>query len=130
MPAHLVRSFLAVAVVAGLSTACRTPVEPEGTVTAAIVGDSLRIDNGLRGPVFFSAVEGGAAAQVSIIPRIVSTPECPAIPSGSVMTIPLTDIHGFEPGSETVQITWWRPVPGRTVGTFEAGPGHVLHVHR
>ena len=130
MTARVVGSCLAVAVVVGLSTGCRSPVDPDGTVTAAILGSSLRIENATRARIFYAAVEGGLAARITLLPCVGIGPECPSIPPGSVVTIPLAEVHGFESTSEAVHISWWRRLPGPTFSTYRPGTVGYIHLNR
>lgn len=130
MPANLVRSCLAVAVVVGLTTGCRSPVDSEGAVTAAIIGSSLRIENTTRSRIFYAAVEGGLAARITLLPCVGIAPECPSVPPDSVVTIPLSAVYGFDSTSEVVHISWWRRLPGPTVSTYRAGTVQYIHLRR
>lgn len=125
MYAPLVRSLMPVVVVLGLSTACRSPVHPDGTVSASIVGPSLRIENASRVPVYYFAVEPEMVARINWAP-CVEGPNCYAIPAGSATTIPLTSVAGFDSTSEEVLVYWWRRVPGRPLITYR--PGEIYHV--
>lgn len=130
MPAHLDRSCLAVAVAVALSTGCRSPVDASGTVTAAIVGTSLRIENTTSARIFYFAAEGGVAARSTLLPCVEVGPECPSIPPDGVVMIPLTQVHGFEPTSEWVHLSWWRRLPGPTFSTYRASTVAYLHLRR
>ena len=130
MSAHLVRSCLAAAVVVGLSTGCRSPVDAEGTVTAAIIGSSLRIENTTRARIFYAAVEGGLAARITLLPCVGIGPECPTLPPDSAVTSRLAEVYGFESTSEAVHISWWRRLSGPTFSTYRAGTVRYIHLRR
>lgn len=129
MSPPLVRSLMQVIVVLGLSTACRSPVYLDGTVSASIVGPSLRIENTSSVPVYYFAVERRMAALILWAP-CVEGPDCHAIPAKSATTIPLASVPGFDSTTEEVIVYWWRRVPGQPLSAYRPGDIHGVIARR
>ena len=125
MHAHLVRRIALVAVSLCLSTACRSPVDPDGTVAASIVGSSLRIHNGGSSPVYYYPVERETAAAIEWV-QCVEGSHCRVIAAESGITIPLVAVNGFDSTSEEVLVYWWHRVPGPPLITPR--PGQLQNV--
>jgi hypothetical protein len=107
------RSLVAlVTTLAILALGCESAVGPDQGLSASIVGDSLRLENGTPRPTYFFEVEAGLAARINWAP--CSDPRtCQAVAPGSALMIPLTDVFGFEEDSEVVLVYWWYLVPRR-----------------
>lgn len=129
MRAHVFRSLMQAAVLLGLGTGCRSPVDVDGVVVASIVGPSLRIENSSSAPVYFHAFERETAAAVNWLP-CVEGPNCLVIPAESTTTIPLTSIYGFHSTSEEVIVYWWHRMPGPPLITYRPGEIHSVIARR
>ena len=129
MHALVVRSLVQVVVVIGLTTACRSPVSVDGTVTASIVGSTLRIDNSSSVPIYYLPVERETAAAINWSP-CVEGPHCRVIAAASGTTIPLTEVSGFGATSAEVLVYWWRRVPELPLPTYRPGDIQVTVARR
>ena len=110
MHTFLVRRLMAGVLAVGLTAACRSPVEAEGTVTASIEGQAVRIENHTAQRVHYRVVEAGTAARIGWLP-CEQLDACPSIPAKSAVLVPLAEVYGWDDSAELVQVNWWRMVP-------------------
>ena len=119
MGTSVVRSLATVVVVLTLGTACRSPVDANGTVTASITGSSLTIENGTASTIYYIAyVEPpGTAVDWTVCenPRT-----CPSVPPGREVVRPVPRHPGIGEPTDEVIVVWWRLVPGPGFDEFRA----------
>ena len=129
MPTFHVRCLMMAALIIGLAGACRSPVETEGTVTAAFEGPGIKIENGTRHRIYFRAVEGEAVPAVSWVP--CGDPNtCPSIRPGSAVVVPMSFVHGVDEPADVVHVLWWRLVPDPGQGAYRMPELNVTFARR
>src|SRR5687768_17506107 len=105
-----VRRLMAGALALGLAIACRSPVEAEGTVTAAFEGAGIRIENQTQHRIYHHAVEGEAVPAIRWVP--CGDPHtCASVPAGGSVLVPMAEVHGVDEPVAVVHVLWWRLVP-------------------
>ena len=129
MQTVLVRRFMAGALALGVAVACRSPVEPEGTVAATFEGAAIRIANDTRHRIYYHAVEGEAVPAVLWVP--CGDPNtCASVPAGRSVLVPMTEVQGVDEPVEVVHVLWWRLVPDIGRSEYRMPALHVAFARR
>ena len=96
----------AVVAVAFLLAGCESPTEVQGDLLNAVSSDlHLELINRTDDPVYFIVAESGLAARTLYM--ICSDPvACPHVAPGASVSIPYTQIDGYQPGALALVMHW------------------------
>jgi hypothetical protein len=92
--------------------ACANPAGPSGGGLAVrAVPPALELVNRSAAPVYYFAIERGAAAFTDWAP-CTDPSRCAAIATGRTASVPYGEITGYAPGAREAIVYWWHLVPG------------------
>lgn len=127
MRTSIVRLLVAAVVVLALGSACRSPVDVDGTVTVSITGSSLTIDNGTASTIYYTAYVEPPGTVLDW--TVCNDPHtCPSVPPRREVVRPVPRHPGIGEPTDEVIVVWWRLVPGPGFDDYRALQLHWLTV--
>ena len=99
--------------IAAMMTACSATTAPRtDLLEVRRFGFRLILENRTNEPIFYFAVESRTSALIDWMGPCndPTRSECRRVPAGETVSIPYSDISGYEPGATEVKIHHWRLV--------------------
>jgi hypothetical protein len=98
--------------IAAMMTACSATTAPRtALLEVRRFGFRLILENRTNEPIFYFAVESRTSALIDWSPCNDPTrSECRRVPAGETVSIPYSEIYGYEAGATEVDIHHWRLV--------------------
>ena len=98
-----------------LTTACHDPTGTDGQVQARLLPTGIRVTNGTAAVLYYAAFEREIMALIDWIP-CTDPDSCPRIRVNETITIPFSQVTGWELDSREAILYWWHLVPAGTDG--------------
>jgi hypothetical protein len=93
-----------------LASACGSPTRPDGEVSAVATAEGIRAANGTSRPVLYLVFEQGLTGAIDFVP-CEDVAVCPSIAPGATVTIPWSEVMGYDPRRRTYLLYWHHAAP-------------------
>jgi hypothetical protein len=81
----------------------------KGLLSAAFAGSTLRMESRAATTLYYLAYREGVLAQFA---RCLA-PDCPAVPPGDVVLVPLDSLTGWDADADAVHVEYWKLIHDR-----------------